>query len=71
MHADEVLSSSLYQALATFNELEQCIYQNKQMGLAHQQEDSMQCDCVFDPGTSLQNSAFSAHKFRLLASCRN
>ena len=38
-----------HQAMSTFEEIESSIYQNKQIGLMHQQEDSMVCECSFDP----------------------
>lgn len=38
--------------MSTFEEIPVSIYQNKGMGLAHQQEEYMQCDCNFNPGES-------------------
>lgn len=37
-------------AMSTFEELKYSWYQNKQMGLTYQQDDSYVCECRYDPG---------------------
>lgn len=37
-------------ALDTFEQLERCVYERKDMGLSREQDEMMVCDCVYDPG---------------------
>ena len=39
--------------MSTFEEIQFSSYQNKQIGLMHQQEDSMVCECNYDPSRLL------------------
>ena len=32
----------------TFDELERCVYERKDLGLSREQDEMMVCDCVFD-----------------------
>jgi histone-lysine N-methyltransferase SETD2 len=38
------------EALASFDSLERCVYERKDLGLSREQDDMMVCDCSYDPG---------------------
>lgn len=37
-------------ALDTFEQLDRCVYERKDLGLSREQDEMMVCDCVYDPG---------------------
>jgi histone-lysine N-methyltransferase SETD2 len=37
-------------ALQSFEALDKCVYERKDMGLSREQDEMMVCDCVYDPG---------------------
>lgn len=39
-------------ALASFDSLERCVYERKDLGLSREQDDMMVCDCTYDAGES-------------------
>lgn len=39
-------------ALGSFDSLERCVYERKDLGLSREQDDMMVCDCTYDPGES-------------------
>lgn len=39
-------------ALETFETLDRCVYERKDLGLSREQDEMMVCDCPFDPGES-------------------
>ena len=40
----------------TFETLEKCVYERKDLGLSREQDEMMICDCVYDRGKSCQGS---------------
>jgi len=48
------LPTARAEAHETFDELERCVYERKDLGLSREQDEMMVCDCVFDKrGSSL------------------